>query len=156
MTGAGRRDADYRKRLKRDRRSAVVVLSAIAAVLVAIVAWFLIAFTNDTVADTRAAPAYWIVMLPFAYWAVQLASYADRPIQWLRPTLYGAPAVAGAALGVAIWNDLSVVKDCAALSAICLVATATGICFFRGSMINPDWTDSVAAGIDRQNGKPGA
>jgi len=118
--------------LKRDRRAAVVVLSAIAAMLLAAVAVVLV-LTGGT--QGRGTALYWLVMLPLAYWATQLAAYAPTALRWLRATTWLAPFLSGAALGLSLRFAPPATAACGVLFAACAVATAISLFAFRGSLL---------------------
>jgi hypothetical protein len=130
-----RREGEAFGRLKRDRRCAIVVLCAIAAMLCAVVIWLML-LSDDTVIVTRGRPIYWALMAPFAYWAVQLAAYERWAVRWLRTAQVLAPVIGGLGVGAAAWTGSSASLTCAALFAVSLLMTFGGAFAYRGSMLD--------------------
>jgi hypothetical protein len=135
--------ADYAKlieteqhaRLKRDRRSAVVILSAIAAMLIAVVTWLLL-LSHVSAAERHREPVYWVLMLPLAFWAVQLAYYTPWTLRWLRVAQTAAPISTGLGVGWAAWTGAPGQTSIAVLLGICLAATFIGVFALRGSLLD--------------------
>jgi hypothetical protein len=121
-------------RLKRDRRSAVVVLCTIMAALFSVVVWILF-LSDDTVALTHGNAVYWALMAPFAYWAVQLAAYSPWPLRWFRTAQAAAPIVCCAGLIAAGMIHSPGTAVSAVLCAACALATAVGAFAYHGSLL---------------------
>ena len=87
----------YWTRLRVDRPSAL----AVGLVLVACIASLLgvLAMVTDAPMHGRASPLYWLLMLPFAWWAASLAAYEPGATRGLWPAILLAPALACGALG---------------------------------------------------------
>jgi hypothetical protein len=121
-------------RLKRDRRSAVVILSAIAAMLTAVVIWLLL-LSDKSPAGTRGQPVYWMLMVPLAFWAIQLASYTPWTLRRLRVAQTAAPILAGLGVGAAAWTGSPALTVTAVGLGVCLAATFTGVLALRGTSV---------------------
>jgi hypothetical protein len=128
-------ETEQRARLKRDRRCAVVVLGAIAAMLTAVVIWLLV-LSDASPAETRGRPVYWVTMVPLAYWAIQLAAYTPWTLRWLRVARTAAPILAALGVGAAVWTGSPVLTVTAVLFGVCLAATCTGALALRGSLLD--------------------
>jgi hypothetical protein len=128
-------DGAARTLLKRDRRCAVVVLAAIAAMLAAAVIWLLL-LSDAAPAETRGRPVYWLIMLPLAFWAVQLASYTPWTLRWLRAAQMAAPVLAALGCGAAIWIASPALIAAGVLFGVCLAATVIGTVARRGSLLD--------------------
>ncbi len=121
-------------RLKRDRRSAVVVLCTIAAGLLSVVVWILF-LSDDAVSLTRSKAVYWALMAPFAYWAVELAAYSRWPLRWFRTAQATAPIVCGAGWIAAAIIGSPATAVSAALFGACVLATVVGAFAYHGSLL---------------------
>ncbi len=75
---------EARKKLRKDKRSALTVLLVIAAGIAAILALIAL-LLPPTHSTDRANPLYWALLLPFAWWAAALAAYAPWATRTLRP-----------------------------------------------------------------------
>lgn len=87
-----------------------------------------------TQGQARGNPLYWLMMLPFAWWAVSLASYEPTPVRLLKPAQVLAPlvAIASAATATRMGEDPTPFWVATAVSA---VAAVTGWLLYRGSML---------------------
>jgi cytochrome bd-type quinol oxidase subunit 2 len=84
MRHVGAKNPDDWQDLRKDKRSAVVVLATIAAGMASVLALLGILLNASRAAD-RANPIYWVLLLPFAWWAASLANYAAWAVKTLRP-----------------------------------------------------------------------
>ncbi|WP_419729850.1 hypothetical protein [Lichenicola sp.] len=87
------RDPIYWQRLRRDKASGLAALFAIGACGVTMVGLIELLLPSSQ-ANHRENPFYWMLLLPFGWWGVELVNYTPR-ISWtLVPALGTGPAVA--------------------------------------------------------------
>ena len=120
------RNQDAWQRLRKDKRSAFVVLLIIAAGIAAILA-FIGVLLGPSRAGDRANPLYWALLLPFAWWAAALANYTAWAVKILRSAAAIAALSVLLSLGIAANRGLNltpwllatlVAIPCAAIGAI--------------------------------------
>ena len=115
-----------------------MVLSTIVAVLLTIVNWLLLV-SADSVTVTRTKPIYWALLLPFAYWAVQLAAYVPWALRWLGAVRLSAPVVCCLCVVANAWTGAPTMTGSVVLFGLCLGATLSGHYALRGSLLEgPD------------------
>lgn len=82
----------------------------------------------------RANPFYWLLLLPFAWWANGVAAYEAGPLRTLRPALALAIVVALASIAAAVALGLDPAPWIIAASITILFAAASQI-VYRGSLL---------------------
>lgn len=88
-----RRDQAYWQRLRRDKPSGFAALAAVGScglVLVEVIDLVL----PGSQGMHRATPLYWALLIPFAWWAINLVNYDRRVSRTLIPACIIAPLVA--------------------------------------------------------------
>ncbi len=95
-----RRNQEHWQKLRKDKRSALVVMLVIVAALVAILAAIGILLGSSRNTD-RSNPLYWALILPFAWWAASLANYTPWAVNTLRIAAVVATLIALASLAAA-------------------------------------------------------
>lgn len=96
-----RRDPVYWQRLRKDVRSNVAAgLAALAALLATVSVISLAA--PGTHYQARGSVAYWLLMLPLAWWVAGLATFAPFYVRSWRPVMLLAVLAAGGSLLYAI------------------------------------------------------
>ncbi len=128
-----RRDNDYWQRLRKDRRSnAAAICGAIAALAATMT---VISVTVDGgVAESRANPLYWLLMLPMAWWVTGLTSFEPRAVRAWKPALATACAVGLMAAALTMraadnWTAQTVA------CAVTLIAATASLLLYRGSLV---------------------
>ena len=100
------RNQEAWQKLRRDKRSALVVLLVIAAGIAATLALIGVLLGSSRATD-RSNPIYWALLLPFAWWAASLANYTGWAVSTLRPAAIVASLVALLSLGLAANQGLA-------------------------------------------------
>ena len=95
-----RRNQEHWQKLRKDKRSALVVMLVIVAALAAILAAIGILLGSSRNTD-RSNPLYWALILPFAWWAASLANYTPWAVNTLRTAAVVATLIALASLAAA-------------------------------------------------------
>ena len=128
-----RRDNDYWQRLRKDRRSNAAAIVAALAVLAATM--IVISVTVDaSVAESRANPLYWLLMLPGIWWGTGLMSFEPRAVRLWKPALAvacGASAIAAfvAMRAAGTWTGQTVACG------VTVLAVAASLFLHRGSLV---------------------
>ena len=87
------RDPVYWQRLRRDKASGLAALFAIGACGVTLIGLIELLLPGSQ-ASHRGNPLYWILLLPFGWWGVELVNYTPRTSWTLVPALAVGPGVA--------------------------------------------------------------
>ncbi len=134
MKPASRETEDDWQRLRRDKRSAVVVLAVIVAGLAALLAVLGICVHPTRTAD-RSSPLYWALMLPFAWWAASLANYTKWAVRSLRPAAVAAIFGSLLALALALYQNATPMPWLIA-AVVATSGGAAGLWLFSGSLLS--------------------
>ena len=125
----------YWTRLRVDRSSALAVGLILEACIAALLG--VLALVVDAPMHGRASPLYWLLMLPFAWWAASLAAYEPGATKGLRPAILLAPTLACGALGVAWMQGRDVRLWCLSAVAAC-VGAGLGFFFYQRSLLKQE------------------
>jgi hypothetical protein len=98
-----RQDTAYWSRLRVDRASALAVGLTLIACIAALLGLLGLIVGPDAM-HGRGSPAYWLVLLPFAWWGASLAGYEPGAVRLLQPAMLTAPLAAAVALALA-WAE---------------------------------------------------
>ena len=121
------------QRLRRDKLSALVTLAVIVAGLASLLAVLGILLHPTRAAD-RSSPIYWVLMLPFAWWAASLASYTPWAVRTLRPAAIAFIVASLIALVLATRQNTSLTPWIVA-AAVAIACAATGMALFPSSLL---------------------
>lgn len=128
-----RRDNAYWQRLRKDRRSNAAAICAAIAALAATMT--VISMTvQGGVAESRANPLYWLLMLPAMWWLTGLTSFEPRAVRLWKPAL----AVATGASVVAAALAMRAAETWTGQTVACTVtpiAAAASLLLYRGSLV---------------------
>lgn len=134
MTQGGRESAEAWQVLRRDKRSALVVLVVIVGGLASLLAVLGVLLHAARAAD-RSSPLYWALMLPFAWWAASLANYAPWAVRVLRPAAVLTIVASLLALMVAAGQTTALVPWIVA-AAVAVSCGTAGVFLFPGSLLS--------------------
>jgi hypothetical protein len=128
-----RRDNGYWQRLRKDRRSNAAAIFAAITVLAATLTVISVTIEGG-VAESRANPLYWLLMLPGVWWVTGLTSFEPRAVRLWKPALAvtcGTSTIAAivAMRATGTWTAQTVA------CAVTLIAATASLLLYRGSLV---------------------
>lgn len=128
---------EFQKKAWLDKRCTIVILATIMSNLFTLVSWIILLFSGS-VFETRKNPFYLAFMLPFVYWAVQLASYAPGPVRFLKTAIFLGPALGALALATAYWKNETEISAWIVLFSGGVIFTMISALAMRGSFLEAE------------------
>jgi hypothetical protein len=128
-----RRDDDYWQRLRKDRRSnAAAILATIAAIAATMT---VISVTIEGgVAESRANPLYWLLMVPMVWWVTGLTSFEPRAVRLWKPAL-GICCTVSVVIAIMAMRAAGTWTGQTVACAVTLIAAITSLILLRGSLV---------------------
>lgn len=121
------------QRLRKDVRSSVAVLAIVLAGLAALLSlfWALLEYSRAT---DRSTPLYWVLLLPFAWWAASVASFTPWALRLVRPAAMVFIVLAAVTVWLALLDGSGWLLSLGA-AAVAVVGSGVGLLLYPGSLV---------------------